>query len=60
MQGWQVDPLMELPEGYELREDSAFCYLYRGDRLVVAFGPNADPGEILREAQDDRRGMDGR
>ena len=48
MKGWRAKPLLELPDGYELREDSTFCYLYRGNDMVGIFGPHASM-ELIRE-----------
>jgi hypothetical protein len=63
-QGWNVraDNSSHLPPGYrlDLVDDPCVIVLRRGDGTVVArFTHNADPQEMSRAAEEDRRARDG-
>ena len=52
LRGCYVAPCFSLPEGFELREDVHFVYLYKGRECVGVF--NADrvtPEDILAECE---------
>jgi len=36
-EGWKITPSFDLPEGFELREDEDFLYLYQGHELVAVY-----------------------
>ena len=53
MKGWSIEPNFKLPEGYSLREDGDFLYLYSGAGLVATFSAaGAVPGAILEACND--------
>lgn len=51
---WKIQkPLIELPPGFELREDEDRVYLYYGEVEVADFSPaRAEPAKIQRTAQE--------
>ena len=58
--GWKVTPSVELPEGYELHEDTTGVYLYTADDTLVgifsyAVSPYAIKSEALKHMHERRR-----
>ena len=52
LRGCYVAPCFNLPEGFELREDVHFVYLYKGGECVATFNSAAvTPDEILAECE---------
>lgn len=50
--GWKVTPIKNLPDGFEIREDSGFMYLYVGDDLVSTFTHFATIEEIMKTCNE--------
>ena len=46
--GTHVEPSFELPESYELREDSHFVYLYHGNSFRAVFNNTVTVEEIKK------------
>lgn len=46
-----------LPEGFELKEDKDFAYLFLEDKQIAHFDCNTDPKEIEEAAQNYLRSL---
>lgn len=51
LHGWPVEPIVALPEGYQLREDTTGAYLYHKGGAIRVFTHNASPYKIAMEAR---------
>ena len=45
--GWKAEPATPLPDGFELREDVDFVYLYEGDELLAKFSSRTTMEAII-------------
>jgi hypothetical protein len=50
---WDVDPTFDLPEGFSLKEDTHFVYLfYHGQKVRVFNAGKAAPASILKACRE--------
>ena len=47
---WKVDAAIDLPDGFELREDAQFVYVYRDGDCVAIFNANVVTPETILDA----------
>lgn len=53
--GWKIEPTFNLPDGFELREEDHFLYLYKGDAFIASFSAvGATPKNILAVCKEAR------
>lgn len=51
MFGWEVKHSIGLPEGFKIREDADFVYVYYGDKFVAMFRQCVEAEELLKTCE---------